>query len=157
MNLGRYFSERDVRFINSVNYELLEDIIQTFVIVYKINPSLTTDNIYGESRPETGKIYYPGVKLVCLIEHPDTSTEDDDRGPDRKKEMIFRFHETLCKEINLYTEVGDIIYYDYQYFEINNVSQEQHLGGISDKSFSIICNAFLTKYSKLNTENRPLK
>ena len=51
---GRYFSERDLLLVNSFNAELMGDIIQTEVTVYKLAPNETALNIYGESDPRTG-------------------------------------------------------------------------------------------------------
>ena len=155
--LGRYYSNRDRMYINSLNYELMQDIIQVALMIYKVIPEYTKTNIYGETTATAGKVYSPPVTMVLLVEHPDTTTEDGDFGPDRVKQMVFKFHETLCQSVNLYPEIGDIIAYDYQFFEINNVSQEQHLGGIAYKSFSIICNEQLTGYTKLNIQERPLQ
>ena len=53
---GRYYSRRDVRFMNSLNGELMLDIIEQIIVVYKINPSQTKSTIYGEAMD---KIYYP--------------------------------------------------------------------------------------------------
>ena len=38
---GRYFSARDINFINSINAELMGDIIETIVTVFKIAASET--------------------------------------------------------------------------------------------------------------------
>jgi len=48
---GRYFSARDINFINSINAELMGDIIETLVTVFKIAASETKVNMYGESAP----------------------------------------------------------------------------------------------------------
>jgi len=45
---GRYFSARDINFINSINAELMGDIIETLVTVFKIAASETKVNLYGE-------------------------------------------------------------------------------------------------------------
>ena len=38
---GRYFTRRDVRFMNSLNGELMLDIIEQIVTIYKISPQET--------------------------------------------------------------------------------------------------------------------
>ena len=144
---GRYFSPRDLRMQYSINRELLKDIIQCVILIYKMEVNATAVNLYGEADT---KMYLPGVQLATLIEHPDTTTDNEDFGPDRVKQMIFKFHENLCKEANLYPEIGDIVEWDNSYYEINNTVQEQHLGGQTDKSWSILCNAHLSRNSKLN-------
>ena len=62
---GRYYSRRDVRFMNSINGELMLDIIEQLVVLYKIDPYETDANVYGESME---KNYHPGVQISCLVE-----------------------------------------------------------------------------------------
>lgn len=153
---GRYVSARDLKLFNSVNTELLNEIIENFVTIFKISPDVTETNIYGESA-KGGKVYYPGVSVSALIEHPDTTNQDEGFGPDRIKVDKFRLHELMCQEAGIYPEVGDIIYWDDQYFEVSNVVQEQHLGGQYTKSFSILCDTHVTKLGRLNVQERPRK
>jgi hypothetical protein len=151
---GRYFSGRDLKVLNSFNAELMGDIIQTEVTIYKVCVDETKVNVYGESDPNTGITFYPGVEITSLIERADINTEYNEFGPDRKQDVVFKFRENMLKVINLFPEIGDIIMFNERYHEIDNVVQEQFLGGISDKSHSIICNTHYSKLSKLNLVNR---
>jgi len=151
---GRYFSERDLRFINSVNAELMRDIIQTLVVCFKIAGNATTTNIYGESIASEGKSFYDGVELSALIERNDPSTDDEGFGPDRDQSVVFKFRENSCKDANYYPQVGDLILFNNRYHEINNIIQEQLLGGQSEKSHSFLCNTHYSRLSKLNIIER---
>lgn len=152
--LGRWMSERDLKLIASINAELMGEMIQTVVILYKFVPEVTQTNIYGESSPETGKTFYPGIEMTALIERGDISTEQNDFGPDRKQDVVFKFREANLKLVDFYPENGDIIEFNERYHEVNNVVQEQFLGGIPEKSFSIICNTQYSRLSKLNIVSR---
>jgi hypothetical protein len=151
---GRYFSTRDLKVVNSWNAELMADIIQTEVIIYKVSVNETNANVYGESDPSTGTTYYPGVFITALIDRADITTEYSEFGPDRNQDVVFKFRENMLKVVNLFPEVGDIIEFNSRYHEIDNVVQEQLLGGISDKSHSIIVNTHYSRLSKLNLVNR---
>ena len=151
---GRYFSIRDMKVINSFNAELLGDIIQTEVIIYKMAPAEMQINVYGETSPETGKLYYPGIEITCLIDRADINTDYDDFGPDRSQAVVFKFREEMLKLVNLFPEVGDIIKFNERYHEIDNVVQEQFLGGASEKSLSIIVNTHYSRLSKLSMVER---
>jgi len=148
---GRYFSRRDVRMMNSINGELLKDIIEQIVILYKINPNETSANLYGES---IDKYYYPGVETSCLVESDQRSTLYDGFGPDVKKGTLFRFHQKLCEIKGMYAEVGDIVFWENSYFEIDQVAENQFLGGQPEKNYSLICNGHLARLSKLNIMER---
>ena len=136
--LGRWMSERDVRLINSFNAELMGEMIQTVVILYKFAPDVTETNIYGETAPTSGKTFYPGIEITSLIERADISTEQDDFGPKRKQDVVFKFREKMLKLVDFYPENGDIILFNERYHEINNVVQEQFLGGIPEISIPLI-------------------
>ncbi len=151
---GRYFSERDLRLVNHFNAELMGDIIQTEVTIYKVAAGQTNVNVYGEADPNTGIVFFPGIEITALIQREDISTEYGVFGPDRKQDVVFKFRENMLKLVNLFPEVGDMILFNERYHEIDNVIQEQLLGGISDKSHSIICNTHYSKLSKLNIVNR---
>ena len=87
------------------------------------------------------------LNATCLIDRADIDTSYDQFGPDRNQTVVFKFREDNLKVVNLYPEVGDIVEFNKRYHEIDNVVQEQFLGGISDKSLSIIVN---THYSRLS-------
>ena len=82
MSKGRYFTRRDVRLMNSLNGELLLDIVEQKIIVYKICGEETHANLYGES---IDKVYHPGVEISCLVESDPQSTLYEGFGPDVKK------------------------------------------------------------------------
>jgi len=150
---GRYFSSRDLAYINGINRELNEDLIQTFVVLFKIAASETNTNVYGEAGSE-GKSFYPGIEINALIDRTDPTTDDEGFGPDRDQTVVYKFRELDLKEANFYPEVGDLIFFNDRYHEIDNVVQEQFLGGQSDNSLSIICNTHYSRLSKLNLVNR---
>jgi len=151
---GRYFSEQDIAFIKFVNDELMDDIIQLEVTLFKLCADATSINIYGESSPKTGKQYYPGINVTCLIDRAEISTDADDFGPDRKQNVVFKFLEDTLKKVNLFPQNGDLVLFNERYHHIDDVVQEQFLGGQDTKSFSIIVNTHYTRLSTLDIVSR---
>lgn len=151
MSRGRYFTRRDVRFMNSLNGELIQDIIEQIVVIFKINASETNTNLYGESMD---KFYFPGVETGCLVENDPESTLYEGFGPDVKKGTLFRFHQKLCENKNIYPQIGDIVEWESAYFEISNIVENQFLGGQPEKNYSLLCNAHMSKQSKINLIER---
>jgi len=152
--LGRFFSLRDLKLIASVNAEMMGDIIQTEVFIYKICADQTIVNLYGETSEKSGKLFYPGVECTALIDRADIDTTYDQFGSDRNQDVVFKFREANLQLVNLYPELGDIIEFNKRYHEIDNVVQEQFLGGISEKSLSIIVNTHYSRLSKLSLVKR---
>jgi hypothetical protein len=151
---GRYFSQRDLNLVNSLNAELMGDIVEVLIQVFKISPTETKTNIYGETSAETGKWYMPAIQISSLVERADMTAEYDDFGPSRNQDYIFKMREKMLKQVNFYPEIGDIVLFNDRYYEIDNVVQEQLLGGQPDKSHSIICNGHYTKITSLNVLER---
>ena len=151
---GRYFSSRDLNLLNSVGSELIGDIIECVVQVFKIAAYETNTNIYGESSSDKGKVFYSGIDLSCLVQREDINTENQGYGPDRKQDIVYRFRERDCITTNYFPEIGDLVLYNQRYYEIDNVIQEQFAGGHPDKSLSLIVNTHYTRLSKLNLVER---
>ena len=143
-----------MNFVNSVNAELMGDIIENLITIFKIAPNETKTNIYGETSAETGKWYLPAVQVSCLVDRPEMETEQDDFGPSRTQNHIFKMREKMLKQIEFYPEIGDLVFWNDRYYEVDNVVQEQLLGGQADKSHSIICNTHYTKITSLNIAPR---
>jgi len=151
---GRWFSDRDLRFMHSINAELMGDVIQTDVVLFKIATAYTPTNIYGESDPNTGKFYHAGITATCLIDKDEIRAEYNEHGIDKEQPVEFRFREKLLKELNFYPQEGDLVFFNERYYEVDNAIQEQFVGGIPDKSLSIIVRTHYTRLSKISLVER---
>lgn len=152
---GRFFSPRDINLLSSINAELIGDIIECVVQVFKIATNETTTNIYGESSSDTGKTFYNGIDLTCIVQREDITGENGSKfGPDRNQTVVYKFRERDCIVTNYFPEIGDLVLYNERFYEIDNVIQEQFLGGHPDKSWSLIVNTHYTRLSKLNLVER---
>ena len=150
---------RDISLFHTINNELLKDIIQTETAYYKFALEQTTSNVYGESM---GKNYYEPMKIACLIQRDDQAWSSDDFGSDVDQTIGFNFLKQELKDINLIAEVGDILIFRNNFYEVDErVENELILGkdpdyaistGAADfgNSHSIILNAHLSRVEKLN-------
>ncbi len=145
-----FFGEQDVELINSLNNELITDIIGTTVDVYKISIYDSIENLYGEA---INKIYFPAVRVAGLIEHGDPSYESDEFGPNITQEIIVSFLRDALEDIDLYPEIGDVIEYNNKQYEINSAVENQFLGGQTSLNHSIICICHITKKSRTKIDN----
>ena len=150
---------RDIALFNTVNKELLKDIIQTEVAYYKFALEQTNSNVYGESM---GKVFYEPVRIACLINKQDQVWSADDFGSDINQIISFRFLKQELKDINLVPEIGDILLFRNNFYEVDvKVENQLILGkdpdyaistGANDfgNSHSIILNTHLSRVEKLN-------
>ena len=88
------------------------------------------------------------------MESDPRSTSYEGFGPDVKKGTLFRFHQKLCEIKKMYPQVGDIVEWENAFFEISNVVENQFLGGQPEKNYSLLCNAHMSRKSKLNISER---
>jgi hypothetical protein len=107
--------------------------------------------MYGES---LNKFYFDGIEIQCLVENDPESTVYEGFGPDVKKGTVFKFHQKLCEIKDIYPQIGDIVAWENAYFEIENVVENQFLGGQPEKNYSLLCNAHISRNSKINLRER---
>lgn len=149
--MARFALSRDIKFFESVARELVDVVVETSVVLYKLIVEDSKTNLYGES---LNKTYYQGVECTALIERESSISEYEGFGPDKSQLVEFRFNRFTLEDRNFYPEVGDIIFHNNAYFEIDNVREDQLIGGQVDNKWSIICSTFMSRRSTLQTEMR---
>ena len=161
--MALFGGQRDISLFRTLNRELINEIIDTEVDIFKAAIHDTVGNLYGEA---LNKVYMQGVRVACLI--------------DMGEEEWFKFlRDDLLPagsigspSANVVLEVGDIIWWDATYWEIDEVHEHQYLfgknpstdkgfvdgertdslGGEFGSSFSIIVKTHETRKSKLKLE-----
>ena len=113
--MPKFISLRDVTFFKGIARELVDDVVQDAVVLFKVNLNETKVNIYGES---VNKTWFPGVQLYALINKEPETAEYDGFGANTNQNVEFRFDRWMCEEKNTYPEIGDVIYFNNAYYEI---------------------------------------
>ena len=157
--MSLFGGSRDISLFNTINSELIKDIIQTEVAYYKFALEQTKINVYGEA---PGKNYFEPLKIACLINRTDQSWSSDDFGSDVNQEIGFRFLKDELKNINLVPEIGDLLLFRNNFYEIDSRTENQLILGkdpdyaISTEtidigsSFSILVTTHISRIEKLN-------
>lgn len=175
--MSLFGTSRDASLIRHIGRELVNNIIEQQVGYYKIDLSRTTVNQYGESNGS--KIYYDPVLVNCLIERSAQEWTTDSFGPNVTRKIQLRFlrddlrgYELSLElpeggrgfQYGILPEVGDIVLWQNNYYEIDDVLENQYFVGkdpdysySSDNdafgsSISIIVNAHYTRVEKLGIE-----
>jgi len=149
--MARFALGRDIRFFEGISRELVDAVVTTAVVLYKLIIEDSKTNLYGESLSKT---YYQGVNCNAMIQRDDTQANYEGFGSDTSQTVEFRFNKFTLEDTGFYPEIGDIIFHNNGYFEIDNVREEQLIGGRVDEKFSIICSTFMTRRSTIQTEMR---
>ena len=151
--MARFTLARDIRFFEGISRELVDAVVTTGVILYKLIVEDSKTNLYGESLSKT---YFQGVETNAIIQREDTAANYEGFGPDASQTAQFRFNRFTLEDTGFYPEIGDLIFHNDAYFEIDNVNEDQLIGGRTDdaEKFSIVCSTFMSRRSTIQTEMR---
>ncbi len=157
--MALFGNKRDINLFHTLNDELLKDILQLEIAYYKFALEQTKVNVYGEA---PGKNYYEPMRLACLHDRTDQSWSSDEFGSDINQIVSFKFLKEELRNINLIPEVGDLILFRNNFFEVDaRVENQLILGKDPDysmstgtfnfgDSFSITVNTHISRVDKLN-------
>jgi len=169
-------SERDISFFRKVNRELINEIIDQRCDIFKYSIFDSKENLYGEA---LSKVFKKGVRVAGLIEQEAKEWTSDELGPDYNRPITFSFlRDDLAslelgvtnnttdpnenaQDADVYLEVGDVIFWDGHYCEVDTVASGQYLFGrnpdndlVTDKfgaNWSVIVTTHQMRKSKINT------
>ncbi len=145
----RFTSYQDYQTILLINKELINTVIDTPAIIYKIKVDKTKTNIYGEG---TSKNYNRGVQVPCLIDRQNANPVAKSGIVDFEQSSTFAFLKTELQTRNIYPETGDIIEFDSQYYEINNTNEIQLYAGQVTYNHQVLCETHLMRKVPLQLE-----
>jgi len=149
--MARFALSRDIRFFEGISRELVDAVVENTVTLFKLIVAESKTNLYGESLSKT---YYQGVLCNAMIDRQDTATNYEGFGSDQSQAVEFRFNKFTLNDKNVYPEIGDIVYHNDAYFEIDNIREDQLVAGRASEHFSIVCSAFMSRRTTIQTEER---
>ena len=147
-----FVPQKEINLFDSMNEELIDEIVGQTVDIYKISIENTDENLYGES---TTKYYNDGFRVNCLINWSEPTIESDEFGADVNTSVELYFHRTTLKEAGFFPEIGDIVDWNDTYFEINGVTEPQIIAGHQNFKHQIFVTAHRSRLSSLQIEERP--
>ena len=150
-----FIPQKEIDTIDSMNEELIDEIIGQSVDIYKVSIDNTDENVYGES---TTKYYEVGFRVNCLILFNEPEIIQDEFGADNNSsiEMYFQRNNLSSGSLNFYPEMGDIVDWNDYYWEINGTTEPQLIAGNPNYKHSIVATAHRARLSSLQIEERPL-
>ena len=149
-----FIPQKEFDLINSMNEELIDEIVGQSVDIYKVNIERTNENMYGES---TTKYYDIGFRVNCLILYNEPEVTQDEFGADtdRNIEIYFQRENLSSGSLNFYPEMGDIVDWNDIYWEINGTTEPQLFAGHPNYKHNIVATAHRSRLSSLQIEERP--
>ena len=155
---GRFLPQRDVNLITRVSKELIGDkqnskdgLINQECVIYKPSLQESAVNMYGESAGGK-KVYKNGVQMNALVEAEDFDFNTDEFGPDANQSVTFSFLRQSFIDASMVLEMGDLIDWNYGYFEVGSINENQLVGGMYDQNLSVVATTFLIRKSSIEIE-----
>lgn len=158
--MALFGSQKDAKFLASINSELINSIVDTEIEFFKLDIETSNSNIYGESE---SKSYLDSILLPCLLTKNEKTANMDDYGHTYTRSLQFALSRDILVKSNYYPEVGDIVFWDNEYYELGNVDANQYFVGKNPEtwpngdshgySVSIICDAHITRLSTQQIKN----
>jgi hypothetical protein len=130
--MALFGGSRDISLFRHINKELINNIIQQSVGYYKINLDKTSSNLYGESLTKT---YNDPILVNCLIERNAQAWTETEFGTDVTREINVRFLRDILVDIQLVPEVGDVMLWQENYYELSGIVENQFVVG-KDPSYA---------------------
>jgi hypothetical protein len=151
-------SMRDFNLLTRIGRELFKNVVEQEVLYYKLSLEDTNVNIYGEG---LDKVFSTYTKLNCFITRGDQVILDDDFGPDLTRDASFAFIRQDLVDLQIVPEVGDVVMWHENYYEVGTVRENQlflgrdnsynltEYGSRFGSSVSIIVDCHLTRADKV--------
>ena len=174
--MALFGGSRDISLFRHLNRELLNEIIDTRCDIFKQSIFDSKENLYGEA---LSKVFLPGVRVAGLIEKESKEYTSEEIGTDYTRQIKYSFlRDDLAslelgsinntedpnenaQDSNIFLEIGDVIFWDNVYCEIDTISQGQYLfgknpdtdsnGGTHGSSWSVIVETHEMRRSRINT------
>ena len=156
---GRFLPQKDVNLITRVTKELVGDkqsnkdgLINQEVVIYKPSVQESATNMYGESA-NGNKVYKNGVQMNCLVTAENFDFNADQGGlMDNRQTAVFAFLRQSFIDAEMVLEMGDLIDWNYAYFEVGSINENQLIGGMFEQNYSVVANTFLIRKSSVQIE-----
>jgi len=153
---------RDASLIRKLNTELMRRWIDTEIEFYKLSMNDTQDNIYMES---DSKKYFQPVKFHCTAQKDPREIAASEVGLDSNRLGVFSFIRNDLKDASIVIEIGDLIWWDGDYYEIDVVGATNYWSGRNPEtllgttsgeidefgySISVVCEAHVTRRNRVS-------
>ena len=90
--------------------------------------------------------------MAALVSADDFDFNTDEFGPDAQQNATFSFLRQSFIDASMVLEIGDLIDWNYGYFEVGSVNENQLVGGQFDQNFSVVATTFLIRKSSIQIE-----
>lgn len=148
-------SAKDIKLFNTINKELIDNIIDTTIIYLKLDAQKMHANVYGQT---TKKIYKNPVRIAAMINNLQPTSALQTIGMiNKERQIIVSFNNAMLRQANINPQVSDIVQYNNSDYQIYQVISNKYIGGQTTQKFSTICKCTLTTIANTVTQKPEFK
>tara|TARA_B100000700_G_C14606741_1_gene651720 strand:+ start:109 stop:579 length:471 start_codon:yes stop_codon:yes gene_type:complete len=148
-----FVPRKEIDLFNSMNEELIDEIVGQNIDIYKVSLDESNANIYGEA--EDGiKYFEKGFRVNCLILFNEPVNDMAEFGTDINADMEAYFLRSSLEDTDFYPETGDILDWNNFWWEVDAVTEPQLVAGHPEFNFQVKMTAHRTRLSNVNIEER---
>ena len=151
-----FVPQKEIDLINKMNEELIDEIVGQTVDIYKVSVDDTTANVYGEAVDGGARTFTSAFRVNCLINFVEPEVLGDEFGTDVDASIEMFFQRSSLEDADFYPEVGDIVYWNKFYFEINGTTEPQLIAGHQGYRHDVIATAHRVRQSSISIEEAPM-
>lgn len=130
--MGLFGRGRDISLFNHINDELIKNVVEMELLVYKYDAAFSVENTYGEALE---KYYHEPVILHHFMVRSPQQNINAQYGVDTTRSNDFNFYKKHLIDAGLYLEKGDIINWNKEYYEIQDIEENQLFIGKSENTY----------------------
>lgn len=147
-----FITQREIDYINDINTEFIELVVQQKVIYYAIENNLTqADELYGES---LRKVFRNPIEIYCRVFLKNMDVTTGNMGLDKIYEIeVFFQRDRVMNDLGFYPREGDFVSWSNKNFEIKKVREPQLFGGLSQQKIGVFCDCTITRQEVFNANN----
>jgi hypothetical protein len=184
--MPKFFNAKDLNFIKTISEEVVDYVVEQAVTLFKVSVGETKTNLYGES---LGKVWTKPSTIMAIVDREPMNVVYEGFGADKQQAVEFRFNIQRIRETSYsvpkvrdingtlipteaiqnttvgYPEIGDVILFDGIYYEMDNVRENQLIGGqpqiydkntntFEDSSNTLIGVGFMVRRSQIQIDER---
>jgi hypothetical protein len=149
--MSLFIPPRDFEFFKGINKELIGKIIDTYFTLYQVNVAVSENNLYGEDKNKT---YFPGIKINGFINKHGTDAEETELGTNVKQLLDLGVAIADLLELKVLPEVGDIVEWNNNYYEIHNTNENHFIANRPEYSYTMMLNCHVTNVGFINIGTR---
>lgn len=110
-----FYSAKERSFFQSINEELLGEVIQQQIIYYAVSAEETRTNLYGES---DSKVFRIPIKMWALVQFDRSTTNFETSQANRDYHVRVKFRYSDLAEKNTYPREGDFLTFGRDVYEV---------------------------------------